>query len=78
LPVVGQVDNAVERLIVEDAPKRREIRAVGLEVAHRGTQVMVVAPMQHRHVVAAANEPAHHFPSHELGAADDQDTHAPS
>ena len=71
LPVVGQVEDRVERVPAEDAPDRGEVGTVGLQVADRRTEIVMVPPVEDRNVVAAGDEPTNDLPPHELDAPDD-------
>lgn len=54
----------------------RQIGAVGLQVLHFRSQIVLIAPVQHRDVVPAHDQTAHDLSSHELCSANDHDSHA--
>jgi hypothetical protein len=76
LPVVGEVENRLEALAAEDPGHGVQVAPVRLDVADDAvTEVVVIAPVEHRDVVTAGDQSLHRLATHELGAADYEDSH---
>ncbi len=76
LPVVGEVENGFEWFAPQDPGHGLNVAPVRLDVPdHSVTEVVVIAPVKHRDVVTEGEKTLHGLPTHELGAANDKDSH---
>ena len=75
-PVIGHVDDGLEAPLAEMSRDGWSITPVGPQVAHGRSKIVMIAPVQHRHLMAAGDQSVDDAAAHELRAADNECAHA--